>query len=140
MKMIMLKKWTTYISYCCMMVFIMLTCSCERDTWLVDNLSAGSGDPVNVLLAFEVPSADKVAVTRTMSELEEHNIKDLYVLVFDAEDAAHGYPLISRQYFDESAVNVDKTDHANGPWSSVLDGTGNSTHGVVMVKALKCKR
>ena len=133
----MLKKWTTYISYCCMMVFIMLTCSCERDTWLVDNLSAGSGDPVNVLLAFEVPSADKVAVTRTMSELEEHNIKDLYVLVFDAEDAAHGYPLISRQYFDESAVNVDKTDHANGPWSSVLDGTGNSTHGVVMVKALK---
>ena len=133
----MLKKWTTYISYCCMMVLIMLTCSCERDTWLVDNLSVGSGEPVNVLLAFEVPSADKVAVTRTMSELEEHNIKDLYVLVFDAEDATNGYPLISRQYFDESAVNVDKTDHANGPWSSVLDGAGNSTHGVVMVKALQ---
>ena len=114
----------------------MLTLSCERETWLTDLESHGTGKPVNVLLSFEVPQAEKVTVTRTMSELEEHNIKDLYVLVFDAEDAEHGYPLISRQYFDENALNVTKVNHVNGEWSSVLDDDANSTHGVVMAKAL----
>ena len=132
----MLRKLTIYICYGCMMALTMLTLSCERDTWLADTFSNGTGEPVNVLLSIEVPDADKVAVTRTMSELEEHNVKDLYILIFDAEDATNGYPLISRQYFDESAINVDKTNHANGEWSSVLDGEGNSTHGVVMARAL----
>lgn len=120
-----------------MVLFTVLTISCERDTWLTDMESRGSGEPVNVLLSFEVPNADEVAVTRTMSELEEHNVKDLYVLIFDAEDGDHGFPLISRQYFDENALNVTKVNHANGEWSSVLDGDGNSTHGVVMAKALE---
>lgn len=120
-----------------MALFTMLALSCERETWFTDMESHGSGMPVNVLLSFEVPQADEVTVTRAMSELEEHNIKDLYVLVFDAEDADHGYPLISRQYFDENALNVTKVNHANGEWSSVMDGEGNSTHGIVMAKALE---
>lgn len=120
-----------------MVLFTVFTMSCERDTWFTDLASRGSGQPVNVLLSFEVPQADEVAVTRTMSELEEHNIKDLYVLIFDAEDADHGFPLISRQYFDENALNVTKVNHVNGEWSSVLDGEGNSTHGIVMAKALE---
>ena len=135
-----MKRLTRHICYFCMVLFTVFTMSCERDTWFTDLASRGSGQPVNVLLSFEVPQADEVAVTRTMSELEEHNIKDLYVLIFDAEDADHGFPLISRQYFDENALNVTKVNHVNGEWSSVLDGEGkegNSTHGIVMAKALE---
>ena len=69
-----MKRLTRHICYFCMVLFTVFTMSCERDTWFTDLASRGSGQPVNVLLSFEVPQADEVAVTRTMSELEEHNI------------------------------------------------------------------
>lgn len=128
-----MRKFSTYIVIGCMVLFAMLLGSCERDTWQAGYESTGSGEPVNVLLSFEVPQADDVAVTRTMSELEEHNITDLYVLVFDANTQK----LISRQYYDDDALEHTKEDHMNGEWGSVLDAKTNSTHATVMATAVK---
>nr|MCR4765230.1 hypothetical protein [Bacteroidaceae bacterium] len=128
-----MNRFNKHINYICLIVLTLFALSCERDTWLTGMESQGSGDPVNVLLSFEVPQADEVTVTRTMSEQEEHNIRDLYVLIFDAENGS----LVSRQYFDENALNVTKVNHYNGDWKSVLDDNPNSTHGTVMAKALE---
>ena len=127
-----MKRYLRHIILGCLAVFFITLASCERETWLSDMERRGTGKSVNVLLSFEVPQADTVAVTRTMSELEEHNVTDLYVLVFDAETQK----LVSRQYYDNDALNVSKVIHLNGTWGSVLENTTNSTHGTVMAKAI----
>ena len=119
-----------------MTVCVMLLVSCERETWGIDrDYNPEPGEPINVLIPFEVPSSDNVAITRGMSEIEEHNIKNLYILVFTASDKKLYY----RQYYDSNRLNEGKVNYSNSKeWGSVIDDNKetNSTYGTVMARAL----
>ena len=131
-----MKRFLTYLHWCCMTVCVMLLVSCERETWGIDrDYNPEPGEPINVLIPFEVPSSDNVAITRGMSEIEEHNIKNLYILVFTASDKKLYY----RQYYDSNRLNEGKVNYSNSKeWGSVIDDNKetNSTYGTVMARAL----
>lgn len=130
-----MKRLFIYMVVCCMALSAVLLASCERETWYVPEWSIEPGEPIEVLLPIEVPKADSVAVTRGMSEVEEHNIKNLYVLVFTASDGK----LYSQQYYDSDRLNEAKTNYSiTKDWGSVIDDSKptNSTNGTIMAKAL----
>ena len=130
-----MKRLFIYMVVCCMALSAVLLASCERETWYVPEWSIEPGEPIEVLLPIEVPKADSVAVTRGMSEVEEHNIKNLYVLVFTASDGK----LYSQQYYDSDRLNEGKTNYSiTKDWGSVIDDSKptNSTNGTIMAKAL----
>ena len=115
-------------------LWAMTTLSCERDTFYVPYFEPG--EPVNVRLAFELPQKDQVAVTRTLTDKEEHHISDFYLLIFDAD----GNRLFGKYYYNEDLQA--KRDYAGGEWKSVADDNAatadevNSTHGYVVAQAL----
>ena len=49
-----------------MAVAVMLNLSCERDTWLTDDYATGTGDPVEIRLAYQVPASNVVVTTRSL--------------------------------------------------------------------------
>lgn len=131
-----MKQFLTYLRWCFMTVCVMLLASCERETWWLDReYSPEPGEPIEVLIPYEVPSSDNVAITRGMSEIEEHNIKNLYILVFTASDRKLYY----HQYYDHSRLNEGKVNYSNSKeWGSVIDENKetNSTYGTIMARAL----
>lgn len=118
-------------------LWAMTTLSCERDTFYVPYFEPG--EPVNVRLAFELPQKDQVAVTRTLTDKDEHHISDFYLLIFDAD----GHRLFGKYYYDEELQA--KRDYAGGEWKSIADDHAatadevNSTHGYVLAQALTSK-
>lgn len=114
-------------------LFALTSLSCERDEFLVDDY-VENGEPVNIILGFELPQKNEVAVTRTLTDIDEHHIGDFYILIFDSEGNR-----VFGKYYPDSEMN--KVEYRGGDWSSVeahkekMDDA-NSTHGYVIAKAV----
>ena len=129
-----------------MAIAVMLNLSCERESWQTADDLVGSGEPVQIRLAYEIPSSDVVVTTRTLSGLEEHDVKDLYVLVFRQPASSEGVlknwervnkDAPSSSYFSTEDLEDAKKYNPTGTWNSVIDdGTANSTYGAVVVDAI----
>lgn len=132
-----------------MAIIAMLSLSCERETWLIDDdYAVGTGEPVQIRLAYQTPASDVVVTTRSMSSMDEHDIQDLYVLVFKKPDSGEGDLAnwqrvltkgdVANSYFNTAALADGKKNYEpeNGNWGSVTDeGTTNATYGTVVVGA-----
>lgn len=128
-------KLIRHIAMTLLGVFALTTLSCERDTFYVADYVATPGRPVNVKLSFELPLKDEVAMTRTITDKEEHMINDFYLLIFDSQ----GNRVFGKYYYNEELH--DKVTYNGGTWSSVDSNPTNpndqnSTHGYVMAKAM----
>lgn len=115
-------------------LFALTSLSCERDVFWVDDFE-GNGGPVNIVLGFELPQKNEAAVTRTLTDIDEHHIGDFYILIFDSEGNR-----VFGKYYPDSEMN--KVEYRGGDWSSVeahkdnMD-EANSTHGFVIAKAVE---
>lgn len=117
-------------------IFALTSLSCERDTFYVPEFEPG--EPVDVLLEFELPEKDEIAVTRTMTSKEEHNVDDFYLLIFD-----EGGKRIFGKYYGTAEMQT-KVEYDGGKWTSVrkyIDNPdeANSTHGSVIASAISSK-
>ena len=145
-----MKQWMRHIVLVGMAMAVMLNLSCERDTWLTDDYTAGPGDPVEIRLAYQVPASNVVVTTRSLSSIDEHDIQDLYVLVFKrpsddnlAGDLSKWERVLTKgdvthSYFDTDDLAKGKKNYEpeNGDWGSVTDGgTANATYGSVVIGA-----
>lgn len=114
-------------------LFALTGLSCERDTFYINDIQPG--EPVDILLGFELPLKDQVAVTRTLTDKEEHQINDFYLLIFnEAQEKIFG------KYYTLEELQ-GKISYEGGTWSSVSDHIddmkqANSTHGYVLAKAV----
>ena len=131
-----------------MAIGVMLNLSCEREAWQTDDYTTGSGEPVQIQIAYQAPESDVVVTTRSMSSLDEHEVEDLYVLVFKAP-TPYSSELsqwervltandVANSYFDEEKLRLGKKNYeeSNGSWNSFTDGgTVNATFGTVVVEA-----
>lgn len=114
-------------------LFVLTSLSCERDEFLVDDY-VDNGEPVNIVLGFELPQKNEAVVTRTLTDIDEHHIGDFYILIFDSEGNR-----VFGKYYPDSEMN--KVEYRGGDWSSVeahkekMDDA-NSTHGYVIAKAV----
>ena len=117
-------------------LFALTSLSCERDTFYIDDIKPG--EPVDVWLGFELPQKDQVAVTRTLTDKEEHQINDFYLLIFnEAKEKIFG------KYYTLEEMQ-GKMSYEGGTWSSVVNHLddmkqANSTHGYVLAKAVTGK-
>lgn len=119
-------------------VFALTSLSCERDTFYVSDYKPG--EPVNLILGFELPKKEQIAVTRTLSDKDEHYINDFYLLIFNEE----GKRIFGKYYYLDELQG--KVDYDGGAWKSVvneetvvMNPDPNSTHGYVMAKAVNEK-
>lgn len=117
-------------------IFALTSLSCERDTFYVPEFEPG--EPVDVLLEFELPEKDEITVTRTMTSKEEHNVNDFYLLIFD-----EGGKRIFGKYYGTAEMQT-KVEYDGGKWTSVRKykenpDEANSTHGSVIASAISSK-
>lgn len=117
-------------------IFALTSLSCERDTFYVPEYEPG--EPVDVLLEFELPEKDEITVTRTMTSKEEHNVDDFYLLIFDES----GQRIYGKYY--GTAEMQTKVEYDGGKWTSVRKykdnpDEANSTHGSVIASAISSK-
>ena len=128
-----LHKLLRKVAMTLMGLFALTSLSCERDVFWVDGYE-GNGEPVNVILEFELPQQKEVTVTRTLTDIDEHHIGDFYILIFDE----NGDRIFGKYYPD---YEMNKVEYQGGDWSSVeahkdhMD-QANSTHGYVIAKAI----
>ena len=140
-----MRKWMLHRL---VLISMALSLSCERETWLIDDYAVGTGEPVQIRLAYQTPASDVVVTTRSMSSMDEHDIQDLYVLVFKRPDSGEGDLAnwqrvltkgdVANSYFNTAALADGKKNYEpeNGNWNSVTDeGTTNATYGTVVVGA-----
>ena len=130
-----------------MAMVAMLNLSCERDTWLTDDYTIGTGEPVQIRLSYQTPASDVVVSTRSMNSYDEHDVQDLYVMVFKRPTSGEGNLAnwervnktnVASSYFDTAALADAKKNYRpeNGDWNSVTDsGVANATYGTVVVGA-----
>ena len=117
-------------------IFALTSLSCERDTFYVPEYEPG--EPVDVLLEFELPEKDEITVTRTMTSKAEHNVNDFYLLIFD-----EGGKRIFGKYYGTAEMQT-KVEYDGGKWTSVRKykdnpDEANSTHGSVIASAISSK-
>lgn len=135
------------------LIVVFTALSCERDTfWIETGVGrVGTGKPVEVLINFEVPKSEVEAVTRSLTEEQEHIVNDIYILVFEKNDDTEDKKLFGKYYaIDE--INRTTFSEIKGDWVSVeqkivedeggtytgkYKGSGvNSTNGTIKVSAI----
>ena len=103
-----------------MAMVAMLNLSCERDTWLTDDYTIGTGEPVQIRLSYQTPASDVVVSTRSMNSYDEHDVQDLYVMVFKRPTSGEGNLAnwervnktnVASSYFDTAALADAKKNY-----------------------------
>lgn len=110
----MIRRMTRYAVMTLLALFVLTSLSCERDQFIVPEYEAG--DPVQIILGFELPQKDEVPVTRSLTSKDEHHIKDFYLLIFnEAEERVFG------KYYTSDEMNKNDFSGNDDTWASVYD-------------------
>ena len=133
-----------------LMAFIVTALSCERDVfWMGNDEMDYNPRPVKITLGYELPKQEEIAVTRTLTKADEHELRNFYLLIFQPTEESPTEPVcVFGKFF-----NVDSSDFTNmadydalaGQWVSVENlynntygyeagAKVNSTHGEVTIE------
>ncbi len=96
-----------------LVLFVMTSLSCERDQFIVPE--SEGGEPVEIILGFELPQQEENAVTRTLTAKDEHHIKDFYLLIFNETGER-----VFGKYYSSDEMNKSDFSGNEDRWASVV--------------------